>query len=150
MDNDILIVAGSIMAVLVVVLAFRVSVLPAFFALVIGQLIVSYSGFGFFDQRIPDLIMLFGLFGLTVLLTHGRSHAKLSHELIPAFSLAIVFLLMLYPYVEILRSAFLSFDVFGIANSKMNIIIGLSILVLITTILGHRKATKTRKHQHHK
>lgn len=150
MDSDILIVFGSLAVATIAVLVLRVPSLPAFFALIVGQLLVSYSGFGFIDQKVPEIAMMFGLFVVTVLLTRGRSHNKLSHELIPAICVAIVFLLMLYPMVGFLKTNFESADMFGIDQNKMNVFIGTSVVVLVVSILSHRKMHASSHGKHHR
>ncbi len=140
MSTELIILLATLAVVWIGILILRVPAFVAFFALLVGQLLSVELALNINTSEFMSMTILVLPLLLTVLLLKGRApKSKLPMEFLPAFSVAVVLILFLYPMVDQLRIGIEIATNDRISDYRSWLLIVCSGLVLVTTLLNYPK-----------
>jgi len=160
--NEMLILAGIVLAVWLVLLLLRVPSSIAFLSLLIGQLLSTEASEDVYDfvgsiiniteQQYIQIGLLFLPLLLTVLFLHGRvAKAKIFIEAVPTLLLAALAILLLAPLLTELNVLLDSTSNNQIDAYKSIIVVAASISGLLSAWLSYPRSGHGKHHKkHHK
>ena len=147
MGNEVFIVLGVLAIVWIGILILRVPAFVAFFSLLTGQVISSEVSLNIVSSEFTKIGLLLLPFALTIFLLRGRTpKSRLFTEFLPAFSTAIVLVLLLYPMVDSLRIGLDMASNDQIGQYRSWLLIACSGLVLTMGLLHYPKSHDGKHH----
>lgn len=147
MGNEVFIVLGVLAIVWIGILILRVPAFVAFFSLLVGQVISSEVSLNIVSSEFIKTMLLLLPFALTTFLLRGRTpKSRLFTEFLPAFSTAVVLVLLLYPMVDSLRIGLDMASSDQIGQYRSWLLIACSGLVLTMGLLHYPKSHDGKHH----
>ena len=147
MGNEVFIVLGVLAIVWIGILILRVPAFVAFFSLLVGQVISSEVSLNIVSSEFIKIGLLLLPFALTTFLLRGRTpKSRLFTEFLPAFSTAVVLVLLLYPMVDSLRIGLDMASNDQIGQYRSWLLIACSGLVLAMGLLHYPKSHDGKHH----
>ncbi len=148
MGNELIVVAIILAVVWIGILVLRVPAFVAFFSLLVGQVLATELSLNISGFKYSQTVILLLPLAVTLFLLRNRvPKSKLLTEFLPAFSVAIVLMLFLYPMIDALR---ISLDI--VTNDKLVdyrswLLVISSVLILVTALLNYPKPDHGKHHK---
>ena len=148
MGNELIIVAIILAIVWIGILVLRVPAFVAFFSLLVGQVLSTELSLNISGFKYSQVVLLVFPLAVTMFLLRGRvPKSKLLVEFLPAFSVAVVLMLFLYPMIYALSVALDIVTNNRLMDYKSWLLVISSVLILTTALLNYPKSHEGKHHK---
>ncbi len=148
MGNELIIVAIILAIVWIGILVLRVPAFVAFFSLLVGQVLSTELALNISGFKYSQVVLLVLPLAVTMFLLRGRvPKSKLLVEFLPAFSVAVVLMLFLYPMIYALSAALDIVTNNRLMDYKSWLLVISSVLILTTALLNYPKSHEGKHHK---
>ena len=148
MGNELIIVAIILAIVWIGILVLRVPAFVAFFSLLVGQVLSTELALNISGFKYSQVVLLVLPLAVTMFLLRGRvPKSKLLVEFLPAFSVAVVLMLFLYPMIYALSVALDIVTNNRLMDYKSWLLVISSVLILTTALLNYPKSHEGKHHK---